>query len=129
MTVGFACCEAWHKPSWYVADKKTDVAATILRMLYIKDLRSLQTIVDETLVNVQVICSSYATLCNSEVYFHSQAVNYTCHVFAAELHSKPKDRCCSRSHWSMTLKKKWRRPFFVPLFLAIQQRNSCWCGP
>lgn len=34
-------------------DKKTDVAATILRMLYIKDLRGLQTIVDETLVNVQ----------------------------------------------------------------------------
>lgn len=38
------------------ADKKTDVAATILRMLYIKDLRGLQTIVDETLVNVQVHC-------------------------------------------------------------------------
>ncbi|DBA73695.1 TPA: hypothetical protein ACH3X2_009675 [Trebouxia sp. C0005] len=34
-------------------DKKTDVAATILRMLYIKDLRGLQTIIDETLVNVQ----------------------------------------------------------------------------
>ena len=42
-------------------------------MLYIKDLRGLQTIVDETLVNVQVRCSSYATLCSVEVYFHSQA--------------------------------------------------------
>ncbi|KAL3153989.1 hypothetical protein ABBQ32_013544 [Trebouxia sp. C0010 RCD-2024] len=35
------------------ADEKTDVAATILRMLYIKDLRGLQTLIDETLVNVQ----------------------------------------------------------------------------
>ena len=39
-----------------VADEKTDVAATILRMLYIKDLRGLQTLIDETLVNVQVSC-------------------------------------------------------------------------
>lgn len=31
-----------------------DVAATILHMLYIKDLRGLQTIIDETIVNVQV---------------------------------------------------------------------------
>lgn len=38
------------------ADEKTDVAATILRMLYIRDLRGLQTIIDETLVNVQVSC-------------------------------------------------------------------------
>ena len=38
----------------HAADQTTDVAATILRMLYIKDLRGLQTIVDETLVNVQV---------------------------------------------------------------------------
>lgn len=30
-----------------------DVAATILHMLYIKDLRGLQTIIDETIVNVQ----------------------------------------------------------------------------
>ena len=37
-----------------LADEKTDVAATILRMLYIRDLRGLQTIIDETLVNVQV---------------------------------------------------------------------------
>ena len=40
----------------HAADQTTDVAATILRMLYIKDLRGLQTIVDETLVNVQVTC-------------------------------------------------------------------------
>ena len=30
------------------------MAATILRMLYIKDLRGLQTTIDETIVNVQV---------------------------------------------------------------------------
>lgn len=34
-------------------DEKTDAAATILRMLYIRDLRGLQTLIDETLVNVQ----------------------------------------------------------------------------
>lgn len=39
------------------ADEKTDVAATILRMLYIRDLRGLQTIIDETLINVQVSLS------------------------------------------------------------------------
>jgi len=43
---------------WLCADKKTDVAATILRMLYIKDLRGLQTTVDETLVKVQVRCQA-----------------------------------------------------------------------
>ena len=56
-----------------LADKKTDVAATVLRMLYIQDLRGLQTIVDETLVNVQVrgrciqmchaVCGLPALLC------------------------------------------------------------------
>lgn len=39
------------------ADEKTDAAATILRMLYIRDLRGLQTLIDETLVNVQVSCA------------------------------------------------------------------------
>lgn len=36
------------------ADPKTDVAATILRMLYIRDLRGLQSTIDQTLVEVQV---------------------------------------------------------------------------
>ena len=45
---------------YHAADEKTDVAATILRMLYIKDLRGLQTIIDETLVNVQVSCDLHS---------------------------------------------------------------------
>ncbi len=35
-------------------DATSDLAATILRMLYIKDLRALQTLVDQTIVQVQV---------------------------------------------------------------------------
>lgn len=34
-------------------DIQVDLAATIMRMLYIKDLRQLQTVIDETLVQVQ----------------------------------------------------------------------------
>lgn len=34
-------------------DSKTDIAATILRMLYIRDLRILQSTIDQTLVEVQ----------------------------------------------------------------------------
>jgi hypothetical protein len=36
------------------ADEKLDTAATVLRMLYIKDLRKLQTQIDEMIVQVQV---------------------------------------------------------------------------
>ena len=36
------------------ADKQLDTAATVLRMLYIKDLRKLQTQIDEMIVQVQV---------------------------------------------------------------------------
>ena len=46
-------------------DEKTDVAATILRMLYIRDLRGLQTIIDETLVNVQVSFDLYTHVLSS----------------------------------------------------------------
>ena len=37
------------------ADKQLDVAATVLRMLYIKDLRLLQSQVDESIVAIQVM--------------------------------------------------------------------------
>ena len=40
------------------ADKQLDTAATVLRMLYIKDLRKLQTQIDEMIVQVQVSKSS-----------------------------------------------------------------------
>ena len=36
-----------------IADAKLDSAATILRMLYIKDLRALQSLIDRTIVEVQ----------------------------------------------------------------------------
>lgn len=36
------------------ADSKLDTAATVLRMLYIKDLRKLQTQIDEMIVQIQV---------------------------------------------------------------------------
>ena len=49
-----ACSAKLMSTSVCRADSKTDVAATLLRMLYIKDLRGLQTLIDETLVNVQV---------------------------------------------------------------------------
>ena len=48
------------------ADEKTDVAATILRILYIRDLRGLQTVIDETLVNVQVSFNLF----NLYIYHH-----------------------------------------------------------
>lgn len=51
------------------ADEKTDVAATILRMLYIKDLRGLQSVIDETLVNVQVSCDiTLSQVCVTAIY-------------------------------------------------------------
>lgn len=37
-----------------IADEKLDTAAMVLRMLFIKDLRKLQTQVDEMIVQVQV---------------------------------------------------------------------------
>ena len=68
------------------ADEKTDVAATILRMLYIKDLRGLQTLIDETLVNVQVSCAftslQACMLCSN--------VNVIL-CFLVELYSQPKN--------------------------------------
>lgn len=36
------------------ADEKTDLAAKLLRILYIKDLRALQTQIDEIIVQIQV---------------------------------------------------------------------------
>ena len=38
-------------------DEQTNVAATMLSMLYMRELRGLQTSIDETLVNVQVSCN------------------------------------------------------------------------
>ncbi len=36
------------------ADEKTDLAAKLLRILYIKDLRALQTQIDDIIVQIQV---------------------------------------------------------------------------
>ena len=66
------------------ADEKTDVAATILRMLYIRDLRGLQTIIDETLVNVQVSCKLY-----SHVHSMADCSNVDLLCCVAELYSQP----------------------------------------
>lgn len=43
-------------------DNASDLAATILRMLYIKDLRALQTLIDRTIVQVQASCAACAGL-------------------------------------------------------------------
>ena len=43
------------------ADKKLDTAAMVLRMLYIKDLRKLQTQIDEMIVQVQVSMMGYTS--------------------------------------------------------------------
>ena len=39
---------------WCHADEKVDAAATVLRMLFIRDLRTLQTHIDDAIVEVQV---------------------------------------------------------------------------
>ena len=76
------------------ADSKTDAAATILRMLYIKDLRGLQTLIDETLVNVQASCEVFVALRCAGIMMCLPATTFG---YAAELHSQPKDRCVA---WS-----------------------------
>ena len=49
---GLICCLL--TGNVWAADKKLDVAATVLRMLFIKDLRVLQSSVDESIVAIQV---------------------------------------------------------------------------
>jgi hypothetical protein len=65
------------KARLFPADEKTDLAAKLLRMLYIKDLRALQTQIDDMVVQIQVCLQ--AAQCTSKILsFLYYTVRFPC---------------------------------------------------